>query len=80
MSDELESGGCWVLRLDGGGWWSGQGRGAEPHPMDAAVFDSPADCRAAMAAVGWGPTGPGWIEPLRLALARSAPVHLGLAL
>lgn len=78
MNDELP--GAWVLRLDSGGWWSGQGHGSQQHPMDAATFDSPASCREAMAAVGWEPVRPGWIEPLGRALARTAPVQLGLAL
>lgn len=71
---------AWVLRLDRGGWWCGRGHGIADHPLDAAAFDSPAACRAAMAEVGWVPTGPGWIEPLRWALQRNAPTQLVLVL
>lgn len=70
----------WVLRLDSGGWWSGKGQEATEHPLDAASFADPASCRAAMVAAGWRTDGarPGWIEPLRAALARTAPVQLDL--
>lgn len=71
---------AWVLRLDDGGWWSGRGRLPEEHPLDAAWFADPAQARAAMAAAGWAPCGPGWIEPLRVALARAEPVQLALLL
>jgi hypothetical protein len=68
----------WVLRLDDGGWWNGQGRGATADPLDAAWFSDPTQARRAMAAVGWPPCGPGWIEPLRVAVARTAPHQLSL--
>lgn len=72
----------WVLRLDSSDdialWWCGPGRLASPLLDDALRFETPDDVRAAMAAVGWAPTRPGWITPMRLAVERAKRSQLAL--
>lgn len=72
----------WVLRLDTddgtASWWCGPGRLASPLLCDALVFETPDDVRAAMASVGWAPTRPGWITPMRLAIERAKSSQLVL--
>lgn len=71
----------WVLRITSDvcdSWWCGPGTLSSPLLCDALVFETPADVRDAMRAVGLRVLDDGLITPMRLAVARAPRSQLSL--